>query len=163
MCPFPACKSGVTLFYRHHGLSPGATEGDDRGKRVNNIRIFSSPPLPAPCLLAAPGDDLLSSGCRQGGHMPSPLPSTSLPPLVTALQDCGALPCPQDGMAVWGLRPPGMTSPVPPTSRQGHTARPKNRDTPFLALSLGAGCSFGGTKSGMGVILGKPSSFPGCN
>lgn len=124
-------------------LSPGTTEGGGGGKWVTSMkyptRIFSSPSLPAPCLLTAPGDALMSSGCGQGGDTPPAPSNPSLPPLVKAPRDCGALLCSQDRRAVLGSQPPGMVGLVPPLFAAVSHSMCKTRNPPFPALSLGDG------------------------
>lgn len=72
-CPFPACKSGVTPFYRHQGLSPGTTGGDRGGERVKSMRLSNADsfqPSPASNLPAR-----RPQGCScvsGGGHAASP-------------------------------------------------------------------------------------------
>lgn len=131
--PFPACRSGVTLFYRHHGLSPGAMEGDGGGKLVTNMRISNVDifqPSPASTLPAC-----CSRGCSRvlgvqagKGHATSPPQPLSATISHSSVGPQGSAVSPgQEGCL--GSQTPGMVGLVPPTSWQGHASCPKTRDT----------------------------------
>lgn len=164
-CLFPAYKSGVTLFYRHHGLSPGATKGDGGGKWVNSVRISN-----ADIFQPSPADTLPAHCCwgcsrvpgvRAGrGHAASP-PQT----LSATVSHCSAGPW---GSAMSPGREDCLGSQAPGDGRAGSPPL-HSRDTQHVLKTgtplswprvQGVGCSFEGTKScGEGGDPGEAKQF----